>query len=81
MGLIGERDIEKKVLDLPFPLYDANQASHRKLAALSNTAREATSAFLRTETLPASLARRRGGVRAHLRDILNEIDAIVATLL
>lgn len=33
-GLLGERDIEKKLLDLPIPRFDSSKPTHRKLASL-----------------------------------------------
>jgi hypothetical protein len=81
MGLIGERDIHKKVLDLPFPQFDRKSPIHVKLAELGKKAQERTVAFLRGAALPASLARRRALVRVQAKIELSQIDDIVKDLI
>ena len=81
MGLMGERDIEKKVLDLPFPEYNSKQAKHRDLADLGAQARVQAAKQVAKTTLPPSLAKRRAVIREYLGAIANEIDAIVKTLI
>ena len=36
-GLFGLRDINKRVLDVPWPTFDADNEDHRRIAALSPT--------------------------------------------
>ena len=81
MGLMGERDIHKKVLDLPFPAYKPTLSKHRHLARLGAQARARTAALIPEVELPSSLARRRKIVRDHLDALAQEIDGIVRTLL
>ena len=39
-GLLGERDVHKKLLELPIPTYNAAVQVHRELAELGHTARQ-----------------------------------------
>ena len=78
LGLMGERDIEKKVLELPIPVFDEKKANHRKLAALSAEAHRQAAAFVTATDLPNSLAKKRGMVREALCATIEQIDAIVA---
>ncbi len=80
-GLLGERDIHKKVLELPIPLYDPRDAAHRSLAEIGGRARSEAQAFPRRAALPRSLGRRRSKVREALADILVEIDALARKIL
>jgi hypothetical protein len=81
MGLMGERDIEKKVLDVPFPTYQSRDSRHLDLVRLSKQAQGLAREVVAGGGLPVSLARRRSVVRFHLKDILEEIDAIVRSLI
>ena len=81
MGLMGERDIHKKLMDLPIPRFKPEDGRHAALASLGRQAREKMSRLVRVSDLPASLARRRGWVREQLRSELSEIDRIVKRLL
>ncbi|MGB6877806.1 MAG: N-6 DNA methylase [Candidatus Acidiferrales bacterium] len=82
-GLLGERDIEKKLLDYPIPLYSAAFKDHRKLAELGEKARLDAAAIVKSPSFPAgtSLARQRAAVRVALKDTLAEIDLLVRKLL
>lgn len=78
MGLQGERDIEKKVLELPIPLFSKKDPAHVKLAALGADATKLASQFVREG---ASLARNRGAMRESLSGALSEVDEIVREIL
>jgi methylase of polypeptide subunit release factors len=82
-GLLGERHIEKKLLDLPIPVYDAKVSAHRKLAELGEKARRDAAAAVKSSGFPSatSLARQRAFVRQNLKATLGEIDRIVRTIL
>jgi hypothetical protein len=82
VGLLGERDIHKKVLELPIPLFDAKNATHRALAHLGAEARTHAQNAVEgnRNTRPASLAGRRAILRTSLRDLLDRIDEKVETL-
>lgn len=82
-GLLGERDVTKKLLDLPIPLFDANNATHRKLAELAQEAHQQAQATIHDGNLPVStsLARQRSYIRTALTDTLAEIDNLVKALL
>lgn len=82
-GLMGERDIEKKLLDVPIPVFDSKNTKHRKLSALGIKAHRQARAIIRDHNFPAatSLARQRAYVRTALKDTLTEIDVHVKDLL
>lgn len=81
MGLLGERHIEKKLLDVPIPLYKAGDIRHRDLANIGRNAREKAAKLIALSDLPESLARQRSWMRQQLRNELDEIDQIVKSLL
>jgi type I restriction-modification system DNA methylase subunit len=82
-GLMGERDIEKKLLDLPIPTFDSDKPTHRKLSALGEKARRMALDALMSGDFPAdsSTARQRAFMRTVVNAELREIDTLVATLL
>jgi hypothetical protein len=82
-GLMGERDIEKKLLDLPIPLFDRKNPTHRRLSALGIKAHRQARALIRDHNFPSgtSLARQRAYIRTALKDTLAEIDSLVKNLL
>jgi hypothetical protein len=83
VGLLGERDIHKKVLELPIPSYRDEDASHRKISTLGATAREAATRMVLTGEFPADagIAKQRAFIRTHLESEMDEIDALVEKLL
>jgi hypothetical protein len=81
VGLMGERDIEKKVLELPIPSFDNKKPSHRKLAKLGVEAHGLAVDFIAATTLPDSLAKKRGMVREAVSETIEQIDSLVAELL
>jgi len=81
MGLLGERDIHKKLMDLPIPRFNPENSRHAALVQLGRQAREKASGALKTSDLQTSLARLRGQMRIQLKNELGEIDRIVKRLL
>jgi hypothetical protein len=91
VGLQGERDIHKKLLELPIPSYDRKDELHAQLVALAAEAeREATgvvqnagrsNGMTRHPHLPTSLGGRRMVVRDALSSTLRFIDLRVKELL
>jgi hypothetical protein len=82
-GLLGERDIEKKLLDLPIPIYSATTRAHGALAQLGERAAAEAAALVSSPLFPArtSLARQRGFIRHGIAPILADIDKLVGELL
>lgn len=80
MGLLGERDIHMKILDLRFPKYDAANAKHKRIAELGAEARKKAKTLCASPDLPRSLGRQRTWMREQLSEILDQIDAIAKTL-
>jgi type I restriction-modification system DNA methylase subunit len=82
-GLLGERDIHKKLLELPIPTFDHENPKHRKISDLGAKAREAAVKLIQFGEFPldSSIARQRGFMREHLKSELEEIDRLVAALL
>lgn len=83
VGLLGERDIHKKLLELPIPTYDHENAKHQKISELGAKAREEAVKAIRSGEFPvdSAIARQRGFMREHLKSELEEIDKLVAALL
>jgi len=81
MGLQGERDIHKKVLDLEIPDFDKGNSAHVALVKLGEKGALEAQAFVAKAALPKSLARRRAVVRDVLQSTFAEIDGIVSALL
>lgn len=81
-GQQGERDIHKRILDVPLPLFDADNPDHRELAELGALATQKSAAFVGALKLgkdggtlpPHQLGRLRGEIRDFLRAELEAID-------
>jgi hypothetical protein len=80
-GLMGERDIEKKVLEVPIPQYKDKNAMHRRLARIGADAGEKVADYIKAEGWQGSLAKMRSGVRELLDSELKEIDELVEKIL
>jgi hypothetical protein len=82
-GLMGERDIEKKLLDLPIPLFDREKSMHRKIAGLGADAHKKAYLVLTSGEFPVgtSTARQRAFIRTNLKAEMAEIDKLVASIL
>jgi hypothetical protein len=80
-GLLGERDIEKKVLELPIPIFDSRIPEHKLISKLGKRAAREAADYVASNTLPASLARQRALVRKAVSETLSEINGLVGKLL
>ena len=82
-GLMGQRHIHKKLLDLPIPRYDPEKGIHRDLSQLGTDAHRQATRFANDPVFPTatSLARQRGFIRTALGGLLTEIDILVKVLL
>jgi hypothetical protein len=82
-GLLGERDIHKKLLELPIPTFDHEDSKHLTISALGATAREEAVKAVKSGEFPmnSSIANQRGFMRLHLKSALEEIDKLVGELL
>jgi type I restriction-modification system DNA methylase subunit len=82
-GLLGQRHIHKKLLDLPIPVFDKRDSKHVKLSELGAVAREEARKALTAGEFPinSNIARQRGFIRTQLTAELKEIDRLVAALL
>ena len=83
-GHFGERDVTKKILEFPWPLYSANTASHRRLVALGRQAARDVQNLLGMqqdlELDPRALGRLRTRVRNELADLFRDIDSLVEVI-
>jgi hypothetical protein len=80
-GLMGERDIEKKVLDLRIPAFNSERKAHRRIAELGAQARSASQEIVSFGNFPERLARRRAFVRAEMQTLIDEINGHVFKIL
>jgi hypothetical protein len=81
-GLLGERDIHKKLLDLPIPIFDPANPTHHAIAQLGAAAWSVAKQSMASKDFPAkgSIARQRAFVRKNLKAELDEIDELVKGL-
>ncbi len=83
MGLLGERHIQKKLLELPIPTFDHEDPKHVKISELGATARQTVALATKSGEFPidSSVARQRAFIRIHLKSEMEEIDKLVIKLL
>ncbi len=83
LGLLGERDIHKKLLEMPIPTFDPKNGIHAELAAFGAKASEEAGEAIRSAEFPAgsTLARQRAFVRDQLDTTTTKIDKLVHKLL
>jgi hypothetical protein len=74
MGLMGERDICKKILEIPIPEYDKADSTHKRLAEISASAAAKVRELIQKGNLEGNAARMRGKIRESLSSELTEID-------
>jgi hypothetical protein len=79
-GLQGERDVHKKVLEVPLPKFDSSNNDHHQLAELgADCARKA--AELRSTLTGKTVGTRRTAMRNALKDELAKIDALLPKII
>jgi type I restriction-modification system DNA methylase subunit len=81
MGLLGERDLHKKVLGLPIPEFDPKNKLHIEISKLGEAARIKTLNSFDDKILESSLAKQRGWVRENVKEILENINPLVKRLI
>lgn len=79
-GLMGERHIHKKPLELPLRMYNDADALHVELAAMGKKATAHAATLPRADDFPNTLAARRAVVREALADVRKRIDQAVTQL-
>ena len=83
-GLFGPRHVHKKILELPWPEFDPNRPSHRRLVALGQQAAQAVQGILGSqqdlELDPRTLGRLRTRIRGELKSLMEQIDALVESI-
>lgn len=82
-GLLGERDIHKKLLELPIPTYNPESKVHKEISGLGAAARVGAKKLIKSGEFPvdSSIARQRSFIRVALKTEMKEIDKLVAALL
>jgi hypothetical protein len=78
-----ERDVTKKLLELPIPTFNHESEAHRKLAALGKECRKKSEAAVHSGEFAtdSSVARQRAFIRTHLESELEQIDKLVVKLI
>lgn len=83
-GHFGERDVTKKILEFPWPEFDPNLPSHRRLVELGRHATQAVQGILGTqqdlELDPRTLGRLRTRIRSELKAVMDQMDALVESI-
>jgi hypothetical protein len=85
-GLFGPRHVHKKILGIYFPLFNAKNNLHVKLAQLSNESHTKASRYIldnppEHELSPLHLGRVRSEIKKHLIEELTEIDTLVQKII
>ena len=85
-GLFGARDVHKKILDIFYPKFDEANEMHQQLTALSQTAHEKASQYIKDnppqqELSAIHLGRLRMQIKKHLANEMKEIDKLVKKLI
>lgn len=83
-GLFGARHVHKKILELPFPKYNAKDAKHKLLANLGETCSVNTKkefgSHLEANLSPSQLGKLRLEIRKYLKEEITAIDTLVKHL-
>jgi type I restriction-modification system DNA methylase subunit len=81
-GLWGERDIHKKVLELPIPRYNRKNELHRRLVKLGRECQEKVAKLVpQLEQKYTNIGKIRAEIKEALESEISEIDSIVRQLL
>jgi hypothetical protein len=80
-GLLGERHVHKKVLDVPFPGFNKEDTKHKELVRLGRLAQIDAKKAMKLSAFPSSTADQRGFIRKHLAESLEKIDDVVKALI
>jgi len=85
-GLFGARDVHKRILDIYWPKYDAENEIHSQLAVLSEQAHHSVSNFLKNidpnqKIEGIHLGKIRLEIKAHLKKELKQIDNLVKQII
>jgi hypothetical protein len=83
IGLLGERHIQKKLLELPIPTYNHEDQKHVQISELGANAREVTATAIKSGEFPmdSAVAKQRGFIRTHLKSEMKQIDTLVVAQL
>ncbi len=83
VGLLGERHIQKKLLELPLPTFNHENETHVTIAVRGAEARKSVEVVTRSEEFKTAttVARQRAMIRTHLKKELGQIDQLVTKLL
>jgi hypothetical protein len=82
-GLLGERDIHKKLLELPIPTFDSSNSIHDEIARLGLQAHRDATAITTSDGFPtgAGIARQRAFMRDQLRETMASIQKLVSKMM
>jgi hypothetical protein len=80
-GLLGERDIHKKVLEIPIPQFDRKDSIHSRMAVLGKECTAKVSGFAQSGELKGTLAAKRAKARSLLSVEMKEMSQLVRKIL
>ena len=82
-GLLGERDVTKKLLELPIPIFNHENKLHVTLADAGEKARIKAEDVVHSAEFPmgSGLSKQRGFMRSNLESEMAQLDALVGKLL
>ena len=84
--MFGARHVHQKILDIYYPKFDEANEMHQQLAALSQTAHEKATQYIKEnppqqELSAIHLGRLRTQIKKHLADEMKDIDKLVKKLI
>lgn len=80
-GLLGERDIHTKVLEIPFPQFDNKDQTHKKISELSEKAYLTIKQSYEKREIEGGISNKRSITRKLVKNELKEITKLVEVLL
>ena len=85
-GLFGARNVHKKILDIFYPRFDETDATHFKLAELSEKAHAKAKEYLemnppQEDLTPMRLGKLRLDIKRYLTDEMQAIDNLVEKII
>ena len=83
-GLFGPRDVHKKILDIPLPQYNADNALHQRISKLGKECAATVADYIKTENLETTdynVGKERSNIRKLLVKELSQIDKALAGLI
>ncbi len=80
-GILGERDIHKTILEIPYPCFDKKNNLHMEIAEISELATKKVSLSMNQGKIVGSLVKKRASARKAVEDEINSINKLTKKLI